>query len=65
MRSARWRLVLVVLAAAAGGCYESPDVTVHEPGVYKGPHDPLRAKLADPAFRARLDQRFDTVQRDR
>jgi hypothetical protein len=52
------------LAVALTGCYEDPDVTVYEPGVYKGKDDPLLAKLEDPEFRAQLDQRFDG-QRDR
>ncbi len=54
----------LALAAVLTGCYEDPDVTVYEPGVYKGKEDPLLAKLEDPEFRASLDARFDG-QRDR
>ena len=54
----------IALAAALSGCYESTDVTVFDPGVYKGADDPLLAKLEDPAFRQELDRRFDG-QRDR
>ncbi len=50
-------------AITLGGCYESADVTVHEPGEYKGGVDPL---LADAASREEdLQKRFDLVQRDR
>ena len=52
----------LALAAFLTGCYEDPDVTVYDPGVYKGKEDPLLAKLEDPEFRAELDQRFDGQQ---
>lgn len=58
--------LLAVLSAAAllAGCYESADVTIHEPGEYKGPTDPLLK--ADPAQRAAtLEERFNLVQTDR
>ncbi len=54
----------LALAVLLAGCYEDPDVTVYDPGVYKGKEDPLLAKLEDPEFRAELDERFDG-QRDR
>jgi len=54
----------LALAIFLVGCYEDPDVTVYEPGEYKGSKDPLLAKLEDPEFRAELDRRFDG-QRDR
>ena len=31
----------VVLAAGLAGCWDSTEVTVHNPGEYKGPADPL------------------------
>lgn len=47
-----------------GGCWESTDVTVHEPGQYKGPSDPLLQQSA--ASRADiLQKRFEMVQVDR
>jgi len=52
----------LALAAFLTGCYEDPDVTVYDPGVYKGKEDPPLAKLEDPEFRAELDQRFDGQQ---
>lgn len=65
--STRMPSIMVLLAATAlvAGCYESPDVTRLEPGVYKGEQDPLLAKLAsDGDLREELNQRFDG-QRDR
>ncbi|PWG62256.1 hypothetical protein DEM34_13020 [Spiribacter halobius] len=50
---------LGLTALALAGCYESPDdVTLHEPGVYKGPSDPLRNKLDDGELQQSLEQRF-------
>ena len=48
---------LLVLA----GC---SDVTVYEPGVYKGASDPLVEDLRSEELRAELDERMDK-QRDR
>ncbi|MDT8449399.1 MAG: hypothetical protein RQ847_04425 [Wenzhouxiangellaceae bacterium] len=59
--------VLAALGLAASittGCYESADVTLYEPGIYKGRHDSLLDKLENPELRQKLDQRFDG-QRDR
>lgn len=54
---------LVVASAALAGCYESSDVTVHEPGQYKGTVDPL---LADASAREEaLMKRFELIQTDR
>lgn len=51
--------VLGLMALALGGCYESAeDVTLHEPGVYKGPADPLGDKLDDTELQDRLESRF-------
>lgn len=65
----RFRLSLIALIASSGlvlsACYESPDMTRHDPGVYKGKEDPLLSKLeSDGELREQLDQRFDG-QRDR
>lgn len=46
-------------------CYESPSVTVHKPGVYKGTRDPLIAKLRSPELQQQLKERFAAVQPDR
>ena len=60
------RVALTILVPMAlVGCYESDDVTRHEPGVYKGEQDPLKTELANnDDLREQLDQRFDG-QRDR
>lgn len=59
---------ILLLAAGAlllTACYESSDVTRHEPGIYKGEADPLAKKLEnDGELREQLNQRFDG-QRDR
>lgn len=61
---------IVWLAGAAAliglaGCYESPDVTLYKPGVYKGGKDPLLEKQRSPQQQVKLRERFDLVQRDR
>lgn len=56
--------LLLVSAVALGGCYENNDVTLYEPGVYKGKSDPLLA--TDASARAdQLQTRFQTIQTDR
>ena len=52
------------LALGLTACYEPSEVTVHEPGVYKGERDDLMAKSADQR-REELIARFNRVQRDR
>jgi len=49
----------------AAGCTEQVDVTLHEPGVYKGSPDPLLAKQKDPQHQKALEERFRQVQWDR
>lgn len=64
MRTAIRLLVVLGAVASVAGCYESADVTIHEPGEYKGPTDPLLK--ADAAQRAAtLEERFNLVQTDR
>lgn len=58
-------LLCVPLLAGLGGCYESPDVTVYEPGVYKGKSDPLLEKQRTQERQQQLVERFNTVQTDR
>ena len=53
-----------LLALGLCACYEPSDVTVHEPGVYKGPRDQLLTKSTDQR-REELIARFNQVQRDR
>jgi len=52
---------LAVLAALAAGC----GVTVYEPGVYKGPKDPLIAAHGTAEHKALLQERFTKGQADR
>jgi hypothetical protein len=59
-------IVIVVMSLLSlGGCYRSPDITYHTPGVYKGPRDPLLQKERSPEQQQRLLQRFNQVQTDR
>ncbi|MGI9335652.1 MAG: hypothetical protein ACR2RL_21105 [Gammaproteobacteria bacterium] len=51
-----------VVALGLGGCLESADVTVHEPGKYKGSADPL---LDESSRDEVLEKRFQLVQVDR
>jgi hypothetical protein len=57
-------VALVVAAAGSSGCYEDVDVTVHEPGKYKGGEDPLLSQQASARDEA-LKKRFQIVQTDR
>lgn len=54
---------LALLGLAA--CYQSPDVTVHRPGVYQGNKDPLLALEKTQRQQKRLADRFNLVQMDR
>ena len=56
---------LVMLAALVAGCGRATDVTVYEPGVYKGPKDPLLKVHATAEHKATLQQRFSKGQSDR
>mgnify|MGYP003340003930 CR=1 FL=1 len=61
-------LKLLVIGGALftlSACYESPNVTVYKPGVYKGARDPLVAKLRSPELQQQLKERFAAVQPDR
>lgn len=59
----------IALVAAFGlltaGCGEATEVTVYEPGVYKGPTDPLVAKTEDAEYRQAMQERFQRGQTDR
>ena len=54
----------MVLAAGVAGCWDSTEVTVHNPGEYKGEDDPLLAQSASARTDA-LTKRFQSVQADR
>jgi hypothetical protein len=52
---------VVVLTA----CYQSVDITLHQPGKFKGPTDPLLAKLRSQELPQALNERFKLSQTDR
>jgi hypothetical protein len=56
---------LALLAVLATGCGRATDVTVYEPGVYKGPKDPLVKMHATAEHKAQLQERFSKGQSDR
>ncbi len=58
-------LATVVGVASLAGCYESPQVVTHKPGVYKGPKDPLVDKQRDAKQQEALVARFNQIQTDR
>lgn len=58
-------IALALLSIAATGCMEKTEVTLHEPGVYKGSPDPLLAKQTDPEHIETLEERFVRGQSDR
>jgi len=63
------RLALSVLALAAAsalsGCYESTDVELYEPHVYKGRRDSDRIMRIPPVLEDDLSQRLQRGQTDR
>jgi hypothetical protein len=56
---------LALLAVLATGCGRATDVTVYEPGVYKGPKDPFVKMHATAEHKAQLQERFTKGQADR
>ena len=56
---------LLAASALLTGCYEDTDVTVQEPGVYKGKSDPLMEKMETASLQGKLDDRFRSGQMDR
>ena len=55
----------VLLGLTLGACSDADDVTLHKPGVYKGPVDPLVEKQRTPEQQEALLARFKQVQTDR
>ena len=58
-------LALAVMSMSLTACAERADVTLHEPGVYKGGVDPLLAKQQNPQQIQTLQERFAKGQSDR
>lgn len=52
-------------AALLAGCYQSPAITLHEPGDYEGSPDPLRSRLQNFELQKQLEARLVQVQTDR
>lgn len=46
-------------------CYESPEVVMHKPGIYKGARDPLLAKQRSAQQQETLRDRVMLIQADR
>jgi hypothetical protein len=66
LRCALYMTFLVLVGAGLSGCYENPrEVTLYEPGVYKGTKDPLLSALQKPGLQQQLEERFSLVQADR
>lgn len=63
-RSLSMVLALAFLPLSLTACAERADVTLHEPGVYKGGEDPLLAKQ-DSEYVETLQDRFAKGQTDR
>ncbi len=64
MKTAMIMLAVLGGTALLAGCYDSAEVTVHEPGEYKGTPDPLLEDDAE-SRASTLEERFNTVQTDR
>ncbi|TNF87545.1 MAG: hypothetical protein EP301_06575 [Gammaproteobacteria bacterium] len=58
-------IAMLASAVAVSGCYESPGVTVHRQGEYKGMKDPLLDAKATAEREETLQKRFQLVQVDR
>ena len=58
-------LALAVMSMSLTACAERAEVTLHEPGVYKGSADPLLAMQQDPQQIEALQGRFAKGQSDR
>lgn len=57
--------LLVASVAGLTACYESPDVTLYEPGEYKGKTDPLVAASGSTKLDEELRERLLEGQTDR
>ena len=58
-------LALALLPMSLTACAERANVTLHEPGVYKGGVDPLLAQQQNPQQIQTLQERFAKGQSDR
>jgi len=58
-------IVVGIASLGSAGCTQRSEVTLHEPGVYKGGDDPLLAKQRDPQQIEALKERLAKGQTDR
>jgi len=58
-------LICVVISMGLVSCYQSPNATHHQPGVYKGKTDPLLEKERTPAQQDSLRKRLSMAAKDR
>lgn len=65
MKNCGMLLILALIITVVSGCYESPAVAVHQPGVYKGATDPLLAKQRSDHQLKMLRERLTQIQTDR
>lgn len=66
MAGVKWMLLPTLLATVMlTACYEEPDVTFYEPGVYKGREDPLLELQRSEKQQTTLRKRLELVQTDR
>ena len=64
IKNAMSAVAAMVLTAGVAGCWDSTEVTMHNPGEYKGEKDPLLAQSASSRTDA-LMKRFQAGQVDR
>ena len=65
MKYLRMLLIPILIIAVFWACYESPEVALHQPGIYKGATDPLLAKQRTDNQKQILRKRFKQIQVDR
>ena len=58
-------LICVVISMGLVSCYQSPNATHHQPGVYKGKTDPLLEKERTPKQQETLRTRLRMASKDR
>jgi hypothetical protein len=58
-------IILSVSILLLSGCYEEPEVQVHEPGQYMGAKDPLLEVAGTQQQQDRLAERLKMIQTDR
>ena len=58
-------LLCIVISMGLVSCYQSPNATLHQPGVYKGKTDPLLEKERAPKQQEALRDRLRMAAKDR